>query len=632
MSSSNSLFTKFLARTLPPLFVAAFLLMFFFGYTNQQHIREEINTDIEVFATSISRVLDDLMWNYQTEELVSALGTISSNPAMLGAQLFYQDGESFLKYGIQPSDDPTILTVKKAIYKLQSNGHRLNLGSLEIYYSYKEADSQFHGYLVTQAVRFLLGILVFSIAGIYAYQTTIGTPLKKLLQAIRTTEDTGKWTEVAWQADDEIGEVIAAHNSLIFHISQKEEALAESRQRYRHLFDSALVGIFLIRPDGTVVEANKTVASILHYESVEAMTAKNVHTHYKSQQDRERLWAELDARLVISNFQTRLIRTDGEIIWAEMNGRLTPDGLFNGVLQDITTQVEARKALKERDELHRAFFEDNKAVMLLHDPQDATIRFVNPAACQYYGYSNDELTSMTIRDLDRMSDTEIFEELARATSEQRNYFKHFHTLKDGSRHPVEVFTGPVSLANRQLHYSIVHDVTEKRRMEAKLKRMATRDQLTGAYNRHAFFQIAQDEVTRAHRFDHPMAVLMFDLDHFKQVNDTHGHAIGDEVLRAFALRCRADLRQCDIFARLGGEEFAAILVETDATRATQVAERIRTLASHHSTPTPKGPITVTVSIGVASLQKNDTITTLLNRADAGLYTAKKSGRNSACRN
>jgi len=602
--------------------------MLFFGYSSQHDIRNEIDTDVEVFATSISRVLDDLMWNFQTEELVSALGTITSNPAMLGAQLFDPNGKSFLTYGILPEEDPEILTVEKDIYKRQPDGSRIDIGRLEVYYSYADAEKQFRQYITGQAVRFFLSILIFSIAGIYAYHTTIGTPLKKLLHAIRATEGTGEWTQASWQSDDEIGEVISAHNSLIRHISQKEAALADSKQRYRQLFDNALIGIYQIRSDGTIKEANKTVAEIMGYASVEEMSGENVNLHYVDLADRERLWTQLNTKGVVSNFQTRLLRKDGTIIWVEMSGRINPDDSFNGVLQDVTAQVEARKAFKERDELHRAFFEENKAVMLLHDPLDSSIQFVNPAACQYYGYSNEELTSMTIRDLDCMSDEEMFDELKKATSERRNYFRHCHTLKDGTKRHVEVFTGPISLADRQLHYSIIHDVTEKRRLEAKLERMATRDQLTGAYNRHAFFQMARDEIVRTLRFDRSMAVLMFDLDHFKRVNDTYGHAVGDEVLRTFALRCRADLRQSDIFARLGGEEFAAILVETDEDRAMEVAERIRVIAANNPIPTEEEQLIVTVSVGVASLQKEDTVARILKRADAGLYKAKESGRNS----
>ena len=295
---------------------------------------------------------------------------------------------------------------------------------------------------------------------------------------------------------------------------------------------------------------------------------------------------------------------------------------------DISSRVEAEKIIKDRDELHRGFFEENKAVMLLHDPKDSSIHFANPAACLYYGYSNEELISMKTSDLNCMSDADIFAEMQQASVERQAYFNFVHTMKNRSRRDVEVYTGPISLGERQLHYSIVHDVTERRRLERKLERMATTDQLTGALNRHAFFSRAKGELARSQRYDHPLAMLMLDLDHFKQVNDTYGHAAGDDVLRAFALSCRAELRDTDIFGRLGGEEFAAVLVETNEEQALMVAQRLRTITESSSVPADGGiTISITTSIGVTMLQDTDDVATLLKRADMGLYDAKETGRN-----
>ena len=623
-----SLVIKFIARTLPPVITAAFLLMLFFGYMTWKDVREEINTDVEAYATSLSHVLDGLMWNLQSEELVSALGTISSNPALRGARLFDERANQYLVYGELPKEAPDLLTIHRDIFKRHPDGSRTDIGKLEIYYSYAESDKHFRNIVLAQASLIILSIIIVTTASLFGYRKTIGTPLKILLGAIHSSDASGKWVQADWKSEDEIGEIINAHNSLIRHISKKETALADSERRYRHLFDTAQIGIFQTRPDGTIKEANKTFADILGFSSTQELQKTNMLDRYAHPEQRDKLWTALMAKGEIIQFQIQLIRHDNKLIWVDVSGRLSPDNSLNGVLQDVTVLVDARKALEERDELHRAFFEENKAVMLLHDPLDSSIQFVNPAACNFYGYSEEELTSMYTRDLDCMSDKEVFDELRKAAEDHRSYFKHIHTLKDGTKRHVEVFTGPVSMANRQLHYSIVHDVTEKRRLESKLERMATRDQLTGAYNRHAFFQTARDEIVRAQRFGHPMAVLMFDLDHFKDVNDTYGHATGDEVLRTFALRCRGGLRQSDIFARLGGEEFSAILIETGEKRAMEVAERIRNYASITPIPTESGPLIVTTSVGVASLTDEDTVTTVLKRADAGLYEAKNSGRNS----
>jgi diguanylate cyclase (GGDEF)-like protein/PAS domain S-box-containing protein len=629
---TRSLIFKFLVRILPPLLVGILLLMLVIGHFTRRDIMDKIDTDVGVFATATSRVLDGLLWNYQTEEMVSALATISSNPAMLGAEIYDQNGDLFLSYGITPEDRVDgLLTLWRDIYRRMPDGTRVDMGRLAIHYTHTFAEKRFRQHFLWQMLQFLLIVAVTLAGAVYAFNRTVSRPLKALLDAIHTTGETGRWTEADWRSDDEIGEVIEAHNGMLRHIARKEAALADSEQRYRQLFENALVGIYLVRPDGKAIEANKTVADIMGYDSTDQVARINVLDHYVDTSERDRLWEILNRNGEVSRFRIRIRRLDGRVIWVELSGRLNPDRTFNGIMQDVTEQVEAEQAAAERDELHRAFFEENKAVMILHDPLDSTIQFVNPAACQYYGYTHEEMTSMTIRQLDCMTDDEMYRELKEAAEERRGYFKHVHTLKDGTRRDVEVFTGPVSLGHRQLHYSIVHDVTEKRRLEARLQRMATRDQLTGAHNRHAFFQRAKSELARAKRFGHPLTVLMFDLDHFKEVNDSHGHAIGDEVLRTFALRCRADFRQSDVFARMGGEEFAALLVETSAEQAFEAAERFRTMAATRPIPTDVGDLTVTVSIGVASLAADDSINDLLKRADEALYKAKQSGRNSVVR-
>ncbi|BCS90088.1 diguanylate cyclase [Pseudodesulfovibrio sediminis] len=623
------LVVKYMVRILIPLTLTTILFMSIYSVQTQRAFKEEIDADVEAYATSISRVLDNLMWNFQTEELVSALATISSNPSMRGAELFDDQGKLFLSYGDNKGEaGETLLSVSKDIFKRQPYGERIDIGKLVIHYSYANAMSKHEKRMFNQIIRMLIIILVMCISGYYAFHYTIGRPLKELLKAIHTTDSSSsKWHEAKWESDDEIGQVIEAHNAMIRHIGAKDTALSESEKRYRELFDNAQVGIFHSNPDGSILNANLTLAHLMAYNSREEILKANVLDHYYDPDDSIAIKKLLAKDGQIAHYRVQFNKVDGTTIWVELSGNLKEDGSVNGILQDVTTTVEAQTALEERDELHRAFFEENKAVMLLHDPLDSSIQFVNPAACNYYGYSERELTSMTIYDLNNMSDEEIFEELKNSTAERRNYFNHTHTLKNGTKRHVEVYTGPISLGKRHLHYSIIHDVTEKRRLEGKLERMATRDQLTGAFNRHAFFLRAKEEIIRAQRFNHPMTVLMFDLDHFKAVNDTHGHAVGDEVLRVFAMRCRADLRQSDIFARLGGEEFAALLIETDESRGVEIAERIRAIAADKPIATESGELTITTSIGITALQDEDTVTTMLKRADKALYQAKTSGRN-----
>jgi diguanylate cyclase (GGDEF)-like protein len=179
-------------------------------------------------------------------------------------------------------------------------------------------------------------------------------------------------------------------------------------------------------------------------------------------------------------------------------------------------------------------------------------------------------------------------------------------------------------ANRQLE----HEIAERRLLEAQLRRMATTDGLTGTLNRSQFLALGQRELEHALLVDQALAVLMLDIDHFKQINDRHGHHAGDEALKHFVAQLRTGVRGIDLLGRLGGEEFAMILPVVDASAAMQVAERLRARVA--TTPFDHGDrtIDITVSIGVAMARDADTsLEQILARADAMLYAAKHAGRN-----
>ena len=173
---------------------------------------------------------------------------------------------------------------------------------------------------------------------------------------------------------------------------------------------------------------------------------------------------------------------------------------------------------------------------------------------------------------------------------------------------------------------------ENARLFGEVQRLAITDGLTGMHTRRHFFELAERELNRARRFQHPVSAIMLDLDHFKQVNDTYGHAVGDQVLRVVAERCGESIRDIDILGRYGGEEFAVILPGTDLPGAQTMAERLRRSVADAPIPTDKGDLTVTISLGVASSaqgQDDDEkgVAALLNRADAAMYAAKQAGRN-----
>ncbi len=174
---------------------------------------------------------------------------------------------------------------------------------------------------------------------------------------------------------------------------------------------------------------------------------------------------------------------------------------------------------------------------------------------------------------------------------------------------------------------IVAHSLERKSFEERMQDLATTDSLTGAFNRLRIMDSGDEEVTRALRYDRSLAVLMIDIDYFKYINDTYGHLVGDDVLKQLTRRCFHILRDTDIFGRYGGDEFVAILPESEAEKAFQVAERLRTEVEELKIQTGSSEIQFTISIGLTQLRDEEKFEETLNRADQALYHAKRSGRN-----
>ncbi|MGN7743010.1 sensor domain-containing diguanylate cyclase [Pseudomonas sp. 22526] len=169
-----------------------------------------------------------------------------------------------------------------------------------------------------------------------------------------------------------------------------------------------------------------------------------------------------------------------------------------------------------------------------------------------------------------------------------------------------------------------------RRFQRKIETQATLDSLTGLPNRRGFDLLALQAMHEAQREPKPLTALLLDLDHFKRLNDTHGHLAGDQVLSGFARHLESCLRQSDIVCRWGGEEFIVLLKDTDSATALKIAEKIRLLIEQQSYAYEGKNLHLTVSIGVTTLQADDTLHSLLSRADHAMYRAKQSGRNRTC--
>ena len=163
----------------------------------------------------------------------------------------------------------------------------------------------------------------------------------------------------------------------------------------------------------------------------------------------------------------------------------------------------------------------------------------------------------------------------------------------------------------------------------ELEKLSTTDFLTGAFNRRYFMEIANTELKRHLRHNQSTSIMMLDIDHFKTVNDTYGHSVGDQALRHLVNICRSNLREEDIFARFGGEEFCVLLPETDICTATEAAERLRRNVEQSMLEIDDEQVRITISIGLAGVTPAEhlDITPYLEQADQALYRAKNNGRN-----
>ncbi len=158
--------------------------------------------------------------------------------------------------------------------------------------------------------------------------------------------------------------------------------------------------------------------------------------------------------------------------------------------------------------------------------------------------------------------------------------------------------------------------------------LANTDDLTQIFNRRHFFELAERELERSRRNRHSLAIILFDIDDFKRVNDSYGHLAGDLVLRKTCNACQAVIRPYDVFARFGGEEFIFLLPDTDEERARAVADKLRNLISKLAITYNETNVQITISVGIAIFNPNiDTLDDVINRADNALYNAKNMGKN-----
>ena len=300
-----------------------------------------------------------------------------------------------------------------------------------------------------------------------------------------------------------------------------------------------------------------------------------------------------------------------------------------------SAMVEAKSHIEMELRKLTSAVEHSPNIVMITDTM-GRIEYVNRKFTTITGWSASEVIGKS-PEMFRSAHTppDIFEDLRRSTQAGKEWRGEFQSRrKDGSLYWETCSVSPVrDPVGTITHFvALKEDVTEHKRLQDELKRLATLDSLTGMANRRHFLECAQAEIARTLRTGQSLSVMMLDVDHFKALNDSHGHAAGDAALKALAEACRATLRETDIMGRLGGEEFGFILPGDGLDEAAEAAERLRGAISQLSIPVETGTIAITASLGLALLAADEaTIDGALRRADHALYQAKQSGRNRVAR-
>jgi diguanylate cyclase (GGDEF)-like protein/PAS domain S-box-containing protein len=430
---------------------------------------------------------------------------------------------------------------------------------------------------------------------------------------------------------------------LLFMLAARQKQLRIQEQRLseerRQLLAALGEGVYGVDRQGCGTFFNPAALVMLGFQEDELLGQNQhwlIHHHFPNGEPYG--MESCPVHLTLRDGKTRrceewFFRKDGSGFPVEMTSApIERDGNCIGAVV-VFHDISQRLAAQARDRLLVSALEAVPNGIVITDPQ-ARIEWVNPAFETLTGYDHQEAAGRRPAELVKsgLHDQTFYESMWKTILAGQTWRGEvINKKRDGSHYHEELTIAPVIDASGELQHfvGIKQDISERKRLEAELRHHASTDALTGLANRRHFLAILEQEAARQNRFDEPSAaLLMFDLDHFKQINDNHGHAAGDAVLRRFAELLQGGLRKTDRAGRLGGEEFAILLIGADRQAALDFAERLRQQVAAEEIAFETRTLRVTVSVGVTWLSASDaSVDTALARADAALYQAKANGRN-----
>ncbi len=409
--------------------------------------------------------------------------------------------------------------------------------------------------------------------------------------------------------------------------------LGESEARYRTLAENSRDMVVRMHPDGRRLYVSPATREMLGMEPEEFLEPRWDLLHPDDAEKMTKALRDLGQQGGTAKAAFRARHKDGHYVWIEVLARLvpaatpggTPEIVYSG--RDVTARVRAEQALLESEAQLRAVT-DNIPAMIARADKEQRYTFVNAFVGEVFGGNPQTMIGRTMREVRGdvlygsmkpyveaalRGETASHEGTANVNGRIYHYQSNFVPDRDAN--------GEV-----QGLYALTFDITKLKEAEAQLDRLARIDSLTDVANRRYFEERLAAAHARSRRNGAALALLCLDIDHFKAINDRHGHPVGDAVIVAFARRLESCVREDDLVARLGGDEFVLLIENPAPDSGENIARKL--LALMHEPVIVDGiTLQVSASIGVASIVQPDSARTLMDLADRALYAAKEAGRN-----
>ncbi len=514
---------------------------------------------------------------------------------------------------------------------------------------YRSFRKHLHNFMLPLAAAVLTGGLLFLTGLPLLLNYSLIRPLNTLLKGVQDFNRGKRGDTIPVQVNDEIGFLTDSFNrmsaeldglirGLETRVAARTSDLLAANEQLRKLtsaIEQSPSAIIITDTQARIEYVNLSFSRTTGYtfEEVKGRNPRFLKSSLTPPETYEELWHTIAAGRI---WRGELVncKKNGEIFWEhsviapifDNEGETTH---YVAVKEDITERVHAEQALRESEKQYRDLFDLESDALFIIRNSDGRILEANTAASQLYGFTREELLAKHNTELS--AEPEATQKATNSPAPSDVIVKiplRWHRKKDGARFPVGITARFVSWKGESVHIAAIRDITEQYQIEQELVHLAVTDALTGLPNRRHFLSQAEQMFARANQPPYSLALMMLDIDHFKNINDQFGHAAGDAALQQTAHILGKHLRSNDLLARMGGEEFAILLPRAGRAEAAHIGGRLCETLSSTVIRVLEYDIRLTISIGVVALDESvHTLDELLRRADQALYKAKEAGRN-----